>query len=118
MDAIKSIINLGHPPKSQQSTISGHMERTRNVMFPSSKKKRLCRVNGRDVADSGEAVFVDSTGKPHGLIETFSLVIALESLGRAVSMESRERLVDVDGESAVVVEAVGDRWSMSGLFTH
>jgi len=70
------------------------------------------------MADCGEVVFADSTGKPHGLTETFSLVIALESLGRAVSMESRERMADVDGESAVAVEAVGDRWSMSGLFTH
>jgi hypothetical protein len=92
------------------------MGRTRNVMFPSSKKKRLCKVNGPGAADCGEVVFVDSTGKPHGLTETVSPVIALESRGGAVSMVSRERMADVDGESGMVVEAVGDCWS-SGLFT-
>jgi hypothetical protein len=93
------------------------MGRTRNVMFPSSKKKRLCRVKGPDVADCDEVVFVDSIGKPHGLIPC-SLVTALESLGRAVLMVSRERTVDVDGDSGVAVEAIGESWSMSGLFTH
>ena len=86
-------------------------------MFPSSKKKRLCRMNGPGVADCGEVVFVDSTGKPHGLTETFSLVIALESLEGVVSMVSRERMADVDGESGMVVEAVGECWSMSGMST-
>lgn len=87
------------------------------MMFPSSKKKRLCRVNGPGAADCGEVVFVDSTGKPHGLTETFSPVITLELLGGAVSMESRERMADVDGESGMVVEAVGECWFMSGLST-
>ena len=85
-------------------------------MFPSSKKKRLCRVNGPGAADCGKVVVVDSTGKPHGLTGTFSTVIALGSLRGAVSMVSRERMADVDGESGMVVEAVGERWSMS-LFT-
>lgn len=94
--------------------MSGHVGRTRNVMFPSSKKKRLCRVNG---PDCGEVIFVDSTDKPHGLTGTFSSVIAPESLGVLLSMVSRERMADVDGESGMVVEAVGERWPMSGLFT-
>jgi len=85
-------------------------------MFPSSKKKRLCRVNGPGAADCGEVVFADSTGKPHGLT-TFSLVIPLESLGGAVSMVSRESIADVDGESGMAVEAVGERCSTSGIST-
>jgi hypothetical protein len=75
-------------------------------------------VNGPDVADCNEIVFVNSTGKPHGLAETFSVVIGLKSLWRAVLMASRERTADVDGESKVVIEAVGERWSMSELSTH
>ena len=74
------------------------------------------------MADCGavEFEFVDSSDKPHGLTETFSLVIALESLRRPVSMVSRERMVDVDGDSVPIGETVGEYEcrSISGLFTH
>lgn len=80
-------------------------------MFPSSKKKRLCRVNRGDVVDCGEleAVFTVFTAKSRGFSGRFSPVTTLESLEGAVSMLSRSRrlMVDGDGDSAMV-ETVGE----------
>jgi hypothetical protein len=94
------------------------MRRTRNVIFPSLKKKRLCKVNGPGVVDCGGRVFVDSTSGLHGRIETFSLMIALESQDEMVWIVSREIVADVGGDSVAVVGRVGECWSMSGLFSH
>ena len=111
MNAIQNTIDLYHRPKSQQGAIPRNMERTRNVMFPSSKKKRLCRVNGHGMADCGDfvLVLVNSTGKSHVWREMFLVLISLgsKSLSRAVSMEPEEMLVGVDGDSAVSAETVG-----------
>jgi len=82
------------------------MRRTRNVIFPSLKKKRLCKVNGPGVVDCGGRVFIDSTGRLYDRIETFSLMIALESLDEMVSIVSREIVVDVGGDSVAVVGRV------------
>ena len=119
MDAIQKTIDLYHRPKNQQSAISRHMGRTRNVIFPSSKKKRLCRVNGPGMANFSDFVLVDSTGKPHVWIDMLLVLISLgsRSLSRAVSMESEEILVDVDGDSTVSAETVGKYSFMSELLS-
>jgi len=121
MDAIQNTIDLYDRPKSQQSAISRSMERTRNVMFPSSKKNRLCRVNGHGMANCGDfvLVLVNSTGKSHVWRDMLLVLISLgsRSLSRAVSMEPEEILLDVDGESAVSAETVGKYSFMSELLS-
>jgi hypothetical protein len=59
-------------------------------------------------------VLVDSTGKPNGGVEILSLMVSLDKLEGAVSME--ETLVDADGDSDLAMGTVhGCCWSMSGL---
>ena len=120
MDAIQNTTDLYHRPKSQQSGISRNRGRTKNVMFPSSKKKRLCRVNVPGTADCSDLVLVNSTGKSHVWRERFLVLISLgsRSLSRAVSMEPEEILVGVDGDSAVSAETVGKCSFMSELLSH
>ena len=60
------------------------------------------------MVDCGGRVFVGSTSGLHGRIETFSLMIALESLDEMVSIVSREIVADVAGDSVAVVGRVGE----------
>ena len=81
------------------------MERTRNVMFPSSKKKRLCRVNRLIPVDRGVLVSVDSNGKLDGWEEILSPMVSLDKSEGAVMM------VDADGDSDLVIGMVWGYWS-------
>ena len=90
------------------------------MMFPSSKKNRLCRVNEPGMANCSDFVLVNSTGESHVWREMLLVLISLgsRSLSRAVSMEPEEILVGVDGDSAVSAETVGKYSFMSELLSH
>ncbi len=83
-----------------------HTERTRNVMFPSSKKKRLCGVNEPYWVDRGILVSVDFTDKPNDREDKLSPMISLDKSEGAVMMVSEEITVDADGDSGPVIGMV------------
>jgi len=82
-------------------------------MFPSSKKKRLCRVNRPISVDLGILVSVDSTDKLNGWEEILSPMIPLDTSEGAVMMVSEEMTVDADGDSGLVIGVVWGCWAMS-----
>jgi hypothetical protein len=92
-------------------------------MFPSSKKKRLCRVNGPSCFDSDVSfVFVvDSSGSNSNSDDREDVYIllppriSLDRLEGAVLMVSEETMVDADGDSGMDIEIGCGCWSMSGL---
>jgi len=58
-------------------------------MFPSSKKKRLCKLNGPGLTDSGVFASIDSTpGELNDREETLSPMIMLDKLEGTVSIMS------------------------------
>ena len=71
------------------------------------------------MADCGDSILGNSTGKPHVWREMLLVLISLgsRSLSRAVSMEPEEILVGVDEESAVSAETVGKYSFMSELLS-
>jgi hypothetical protein len=75
-------------------------------MFPSSKKKRLCRVYRFIPVDRGVLVSVDSTGKLDGW-EILSPIVSLDKSEGAVM------IVDADGDSDPVTGVVWGCWSTS-----
>jgi hypothetical protein len=81
-------------------------------MFPSSKKKRLCRVNRLIPVDLGILASVD-TGKLNGWEEILSPMIPLDKSEGAVMMVSGDTMVDADGDSGPVIGIVWGYWSMS-----
>ncbi len=86
-------------------------------MFPSSKKKRLCRVNRPNSVDRGIFTSVDPTGKPDGWREILSPMTSLDKSEGAVMMVSEEMVVDADGDSGESGLAIGldwGSWAMSG----
>ncbi len=82
-------------------------------MFPSSKKKRLCRVNRLITVDRNILVSIDSTDKLNGWGETLSLMVSLGESEVAVMMLSEEMIVDADGDSGSVIGMVWGCWAMS-----
>ena len=77
------------------------------MMFPSSKKKRLCWVNGPCLVDRDILGFVDSTGKHNDWEEILSRMISLDKLEGAVLIESEETImVDADGDAGEVIGIV------------
>lgn len=84
-------------------------------MFPSSKKKRLCRVNRPIPVDRGTLDSVDSAGKLFGWEEILSPIVPLDKSEGAVMVVSEEMMVDADGDSGVVVGVARECWSTSGL---
>jgi hypothetical protein len=83
-------------------------------MLPSSKKKRLCRVNRLIPVDRGMLVSVHSTGKLNGWIEILSSMVSLHRSEGAVMMVSEEMRVDADGDEGPVIGMVWGFWTMSG----
>lgn len=84
-------------------------------MLPSSKKKRLCRVNRLISVDRGILESIDSTGKLDGWEEILSpMTPLLDKSEGAVMMVSEEKRVDADGDSGPVIGMVWRFWSMSG----
>jgi hypothetical protein len=81
-------------------------------MFPSSKKKRLCRVNRRIPVDRGILASVD-IGELNGWEEILSPMIPLDKSEGAVMMVSEEMMVDADGDSGSVIGVVWGGCSMS-----
>jgi hypothetical protein len=75
-------------------------------MFPSSKKKRLCRVNRLIPVDCG-------TDKLDGWEDIPSPMVSLDNSEGAVMMVSEEMVVDADGDSGRVIGIVWGCWSMS-----
>ena len=83
-------------------------------MFPSSKKKRLCRVNRPVSVDRGILVSVGSTDKLNGWDKVLSPVIPLDK-SEVAEMISEEMMVDAHGDSGVVIGVATGCWSTSGL---
>ena len=81
-------------------------------MFPSSKKKRLCRVNRLILVDCSVLVSVDSTGELNGWKEILSPMIPLDRSDGAAMMVSEETTVDADGESGPVIRVVWGCWAI------
>ena len=99
-------------PYRQWITVVKHTERTRNVMFPSSKKKCLCRVNRLISVDCIMLVSVDSTGELDGWKEILSPMIPLDKSDGAAMMVSEETTVDANGESGPVIKVVWGCWAI------
>ena len=94
--------------------VLSHTERTRNVTFPSSKKKRLCRVNRPSISvDRGIFAIVDFSGKLDGWEETLSPIVTLDKSEGAVMMVSEEITVDPDGDPGPVIGMVSGCWAVS-----
>jgi hypothetical protein len=72
-------------------------------MFPSSKKKRLCRVNRLIPVDRGVLASVDSTSKLDGWEKILSPMVPIDKSEGAVMMVSEDMIVDVDGDSGPVI---------------
>jgi hypothetical protein len=83
------------------------------VTFPSSKKKRLCRVNRAISVDRGTFASVDFTGKLNGWEKILSPMVPLNKSEGAVMMVSEEITVDVDGDPEPVIGMVSGCWAMS-----
>ena len=75
-------------------------------MFPSSKKKRLCRLNRLTTVDRGILVSVDSSGKLDGGEEIHSPMVPLDKSEGAVMMVSEVMMVDANGDSGPVIGIV------------
>jgi hypothetical protein len=88
-------------------------------MFPSSKKKRLCWVNGPSWVDSDVFVSVDSSGNSNDWEDMLPPRISLDRPEGAVLMvsEEEETMVDVDGDSGMGIDnaRASGCWSVSGL---
>jgi hypothetical protein len=82
-------------------------------MFPSSKKKRLCRVNRLIPVDCAILVSFDSTDQLDGWEEILSPMVSLDKSEGAVMMVSEEMMVDADGDSGPIIGMVWGCWSMS-----
>lgn len=82
-------------------------------MFPSSKKKRLCRLNRPFSIDRGILASVDSTGKLDGWEEILSPMNPLDKSEGAAMMVSEEMMVDAGGDSGLVTGMVWGCWAMS-----
>jgi len=73
-------------------------------MFPSSKKKRLCRVNRLVLVDRGIVlVSVNSTSKLDDGEEILSPMVLLNKSEGAVMTVSEETIVDADGDSGSLI---------------
>lgn len=73
-------------------------------MFPSSKKKRLCRVNRLNPVDRGTLVSVDSTGELNG---SEDIMVPLDK-SEGVVMRA-----GADEDSGPVIGVVWECWAMS-----
>ena len=82
-------------------------------MFPSSKKKRLCRVNRPVSVDRGILVSVDSTGRLNDWEEVLPPMIPLDKSEGAVAIVSEDVMVDADGDSGPVIGVVWGCWAVS-----
>lgn len=59
-------------------------------------------MNGPGLADRGVFKSTDSAGKLDGWAESFSLIPKLDKVETAESIESKEIIVDADGDSGAV----------------
>ena len=84
-------------------------------MFPSSKKKRLCRLNRLITVDRDILVSVDSTGKLDGWEGIHSPMVPSAKSEVTVMMVSEEMMVAADGDSGLVIGMVGGCRAMLGL---
>lgn len=73
-------------------------------MFPSSKKKRLWRVNRLNPVDRGTLVSADSTGELNGSEDIMAPLDKSEGVVMGV---------DTDGDSGLVIGVVWECWAMS-----
>jgi hypothetical protein len=84
-------------------------------MFPSSKKKRLCRLNRPISVDRGILAAVDSTGKPNGGEDILPPMDPLDKSEGAVMVVSEEMMVDEGGDLGPVTDMVWGCWALSRL---